>query len=156
VRNGLEDIWVHDQQESRNSFKAKDIVKQLQDGETDLASVAKKNKLKIQSREAIKRNGDIDGALTASAVKSFFETFEGGFIMAPVRNGFIVGKVTDVKIPDVNEITEKELAPITQKAVSLAQNEFINIYLGHLQTQYGVTVNDRLLMSMYGPGNEQF
>ena len=71
--------------------------------------------------------------------------------MAPVDGGFMVGTITAINIPAADKISDQDLRPISDSITRTAGNEFMAVYVQHLEDKYGVKINRRMLDLMFGP-----
>ncbi len=155
VKTTLAKIWIHDQQDVLNRQKAQESLKQLAMETKSLKDLARDNKSKVKTYK-LKRVDDLPPALTEEARTKFFELGQGGYALSRVKDGYIVGKIATVTLPDVTKITEEDLQSITESATRTVQNETLLVYLEHLHQKYGVKISAGTLDAIYGPGSNAF
>lgn len=153
IREDLKKVWISDQQHVLNKMKAQQILKALASDEKTLDQLAAESGIPVQNF-SLNRAGDTPAPLTAGAQEKFFEIKKGDYAMAALDEGFFVGQVTAISLPETKKITDKELEPVLKAATQGSQDETFLSYLGYLQDKYRVTINQNLLQQMYGPGTE--
>ena len=73
-------------------------------------------------------------------------------MMADSKDSYVLLRLDSIKIP---QSVKKEDADILMRTAQKSmQDEYLQLYLQHLSTKYGVKVNRELLESTYGPGSE--
>lgn len=153
VKKELAKIWVEDQQSVMNKQRASDALRSLASGEKTLQQVASAYGAAIQTY-TLKRNEDPPKPLSTPAKTKFFETPDGEYTVSNAYNGYIVGQIAGVTLPDTGKIPEKELAKTIETATQGTQDEFLMAWLRSLYDRASVKINHALIQQMYGPGNE--
>ncbi len=152
VKDELSKTWIQDQKEVANKLRAEDALKALNASEKTLNDIAAANGASVQT-VTMTRDEDAKEPMNQPAKTLFFTLDENEPGMAPAKDGYILGIVTGVKLPDPKKISEADKKSFTEIAQQGEQGEFMQIYFKHLQSAYNVKINQRLLDQTYGPGN---
>lgn len=150
VRDQVITAWKKDQVEQKLTAKANEIRDRLAKGD-DIAKVAADNSLEAKTVAAVKRGMQPTGDLTAPAIQAAFGGPKGHAAVA-------AGKDDQTKI--VLVVTETTLSPYFSGAPDLVQNEeqlsdqiardFLGQYVGQLQSQLGLQINQTALEAAIG------
>ena len=153
VKGDLKKIWIADQQSVMNKQRASDALRALANGEKTMQQIADTYREGLRVFN-LKRNEDPAEALTPSAKTKFFEIGDGDFAIATAQNGYVIGEVTAINLPDTAKLSEKELKETIETATRGTQDEFLLAWMQGLYDSAKVKINHQLLQTMYGPGSE--
>lgn len=152
VKADLRKVWIADQQEVLNKRRAQEILKSLASGEKSLEQAAKDAGVSVQTFR-IRRNGNPPENLSAPAKTKFFETPGNEYAVAAAQDGYIVGQVTKVTLPDPDKISADDLKKTRETATQGSRDEHLLAYMQYLQDKAKVKINRHLLATTYGPGS---
>lgn len=127
--------------------KAKELLDRAKAG-TPLAQVSAEADIPLQIAEGLRR-GRAEGPFSAESVTSVFDVKDGGFGIAlgapePDR---IVFQVTKVEIP---QQMPPDTSRVTQELSRQLENDVLVQYLGAIQKELGVKINERLFAQAVG------
>ena len=154
VKAELAKTWIADQRNVGNKIKVEKAINELVQGKTNLKNIANDNGVDIKTTTLI-RSKDPTAPLTKPAQKLLFEIPKGHYGYGAVKDGYIIGQVTDVNLPDVSKLSDDKLKDTIQTAQGNEQNEYFDMYLNKLYADYKVKVNAELLRKTYGSDNGQ-
>lgn len=144
VREQVETRWRDDQVANLLRAKAAEMLEKLKSG-TPFADVAAAAGLKVETKADIKR-GNAQPPLSARTIDAIFRTAKDGYgnaeAAAPVEQ--VVFRVVDITMPTVDEKSE-EVARVREGLNRSFTEDVFGGYLGHLQRQVGVSINDNAL-----------
>lgn len=150
VKEQVEKNWRDEEVGRALAAKAADIVKGLQAGGS-LADVAKAQGAAVQTVSGVKRSGG--GGLLPQVVAAIYNTTNGGAGSAAAPNGRIIFKVTGSEVPAFDASTAAMKSAAANSRAAIAE-DLVNQYLGKLQSDLGVTVNEAALRQATGANNE--
>lgn len=138
--------WTEDETAKAIEAKAKALLAKAESG-TPLAQVAGEAELPIQMADALRR-GRADGNFSPESLQAVFDAKDGGFGETPAAKapGRIVFQVTKVIVPPPTEAD----ARVAQDLSRQLQNDVLMQYLGGLQKQIGVQINQRVYAQSVG------
>ncbi|MFS8038272.1 SurA N-terminal domain-containing protein [Xanthobacter sp. AM11] len=138
--------WTEAETETAVEAKAKALLEQAQAG-TALAQVAEQAGLALQSADQLRR-GRAAGPFSTESIASVFDVKDGGFgiALAATEPSRVVFQVTAVAVPAVTPDTTRVAAELSRQV----ENDVLLQYLGALQKEIGVTVNDRVFAQAVG------
>jgi peptidyl-prolyl cis-trans isomerase D len=144
VKDEIESRWRNDQVANVLRVKATEMLDKLKAG-TPFAEVAAGAGLKIETRAEIKR-GNAVAPFSARTVDGIFRTAKDGFGMADgaAPGEQVVFRVTDITMPEIDAKSE-EATKIREALNRGFTEDVFGGYLGFLQRQVGVTINDNAL-----------
>jgi len=143
--------WTDQEKAKRLQAKADDLIKALQAGKT-LDDVAKELGVEVQQAWNLKRNSDGQG-LSAAAVNQVFATPVKGFATALSGNGDerIVFQLNESLVPPFDPKAEAAVA-LERQMGQLVQQDLLSQYVGRLQSDLGLTINQTNLNRAIGGG----
>jgi len=145
VKAKLEKRWINEQKALTNRARSNDAVS----AEGSFAEIAKENKASIKTYSKLKRVAGPKAPLTAPALRQIFDASEGDIVKLEIADGFMIGRVSAIKLPDTKN-AGKDIEEIqTQTAEALPQ-EIFSQYINFLSDKYKVKVNSRVLEAIYG------
>ncbi len=140
----VENRWRNDQVANLLRAKAAEMLDKLKAG-TPFAEVAAAAGLKIETKADIKR-GNALPPLSVRTIDAIFRTAKDGYgtAEAAAPGEQVVFRVTDVTMPEVDANSEE--AKRIREALNRSFTEDVfGGYLGYLQRQVGVTINENAL-----------
>ncbi len=151
VKDQVELRWREQELAKRLNEKASEIVEKLKGGAT-LADAAAADHLKVETLTGIKR-GQPSGPLSATSLEAIFRTGKNeiGKADAAQPSEQIVFRVTDISVPplDAQSDDSKRTAETLNRGLS---DDVLGEYIGHLQTEAGVTINRSALSQVISGG----
>jgi peptidyl-prolyl cis-trans isomerase D len=144
VKQEVETRWRNDQVANLLRAKATELIEKLKAG-TPFAEVAKAAGLTVETRTEIKR-GNAVAPFSGRTVDAIFRTAKDayGAAEAAAPGEQMVFRVTDITMPEVDAKSE-DVARIRETLNRGFTEDVFGGYLGHLQRQVGVTINENAL-----------
>lgn len=148
VREQVGTLWRRKARTELGQQAAQALANQVAGGES-FAELATAQKLETRVTAPFGRTMDDPQLwLPGELVRLLFEAKTGDLVLAPLADGFAIARLTDVRAADVatNDAALKGLGDQVSNAIGadlLAQFETV------LRRQYGVTVNERALATMF-------
>lgn len=144
VRDAVAELWRLAESIRLSEEKATALAERLKIGE-DFAELAASEGLELSQTEPITRF-ESDPARTPAALLSqqLFEIAEGEVITVATANSQIVAKLKEVLEPE-SDGRDAQLAEIEEQLTVSLQNDIFQQFLGALQQEFDVTVNQRLI-----------
>jgi peptidyl-prolyl cis-trans isomerase D len=138
VRDQLETRWREDQIASRLRTKAAEMVKKLETG-GNLAEEAAGIGSKVESAKDFKREGSPAG-VPSSAVTAAFRTAKDAIGQSGSGSEWVVFRVTDVNVPQVDMATDeaKKLRDTLQRSLT---DEQVAQYVTKIESEIGTSIN---------------
>ena len=155
VKGDLAAVWVKDQQQLLNKMNVQKEIEFILIGEKDLKTLARENGLSIKSFKNIKRVDSAPEGLSSTAKTKFFDLAKGEYTVTSAPDGYFIGHVTKVSLPDASKAKEEELARVKDVSVRGAMDEFMLLFLENEREKRGVEINQRAIEQFFGPGREQ-
>lgn len=155
VKGNLANIWVRDQQQVLNKLNVQSALQALVSGETDLEELAAQNNLPVKSYNALTRIDEAPEGLSGTAKTKFFDLPEGEFTVTSAQDGYFVGTVTDVRLPEIAQASEEDMAQIRETSTQGSMDEFMLLYLENERKSRTVKINQNAIARYFGPGSEQ-
>ncbi len=152
VQEDLIKKWTKRAQKLAVMRKADRILTGLQEG-ASLEDIAKEEGYSIKTI-SLERQGEPGKIFDASARMRFFPLKEGEYTSAGTTNGQIIGQVSKINLPNLDNIGATERATYEQALQRILPNELLQAYIGSLTDRYQVKINRALLQKAYG-GEEQ-
>jgi len=144
VKEDLENRWRNDQVANVLRAKATELLDKLKAG-TPFAEVAAGAGLKVETRADIKR-GNAVPPFSVRTIDAIFRTAKDGYgsAEAAAPGEQVVFRVTGITIPefDANSDDAKKIREALNRGFT---EDVFGGYLGFLQRQVGVTINDNAL-----------
>jgi peptidyl-prolyl cis-trans isomerase D len=145
VKRTLEKRWIAEQKALTNRARAAEAL----NANKELKELAKEYKTSVKTYSKLKRVRDVKPPLTPQALNQIFETPQGSVVKLDIENGFMIGRVADVTLPDIKE-AEKEIEEIQNETAQALPQEIFAQYINFLSDKYQVKVNNRVLEAVYG------
>lgn len=102
-------MWMQDKRELENKLRAQNLLQRLQNSETSLEKAASEYNTTVKTLENISRADPATESLPATAKTKFFNIGKNRFAVSQLEDGFLIGQVTAISLPDPENITEKDL-----------------------------------------------
>jgi peptidyl-prolyl cis-trans isomerase D len=152
VKDELETRWRNDQVANVLRAKAAEMLDKLKAG-TPFAEVAAAAGLKIETRADIKR-GNAGPPLSIRTIDGIFRTAKDsyGAAEATAQGEQVVFRVTDITMPTLDS-TSEEATRIRDSLNRSFTEDVFSGYLGYLQRQVGVTINESVLKQVVSGQN---
>ena len=144
IRELVESRWRDDQIANRLRAKAAEMLEKLKTGASFTETAAAAG-LKVQKRAEVKR-GNAQAPLSTRTIDAIFRTAENGFGTADAEAAAeqVVFRVVDVTMPKVDD-TSEEARRVRETLTRSFNEDVFGEYLGYLQRQVGVTINQNAL-----------
>jgi peptidyl-prolyl cis-trans isomerase D len=144
VKDELATRWRNDQVANLLRAKATEMLEKLKAG-TPFAEVAKDAGLKVETRTEIKR-GNAVPPFSGRTVDAIFRTAKDAYAIAEAAapGEQLVLRVTDITMPEVDPKSE-DATRIRESLNRSFTEDVFGGYLGYLQRQVGVTINQNAL-----------
>lgn len=145
VRAKLLVRWIDEQKALTNRIRTQEALA----SEKPLKDLAKENKTTIKTYAKLARSNEVKPPLTPAALRQIFNSAESELIQIEVNDGFMIGSVTTITLPDT-EKASKEIEEIRSQTAEALPQEIFNQYINFLSDKYRVKVNSRVLQAVYG------
>ncbi len=147
IRDQVESRWREDQIASRLRTKATEMVKKLEQG-GNLAEEATAIGSKVESAKEFKREGSPAG-LPSSAVTAAFRTAKDGVGQSGTGAEWVVFRVTDINVPQVDAASEevKRLRETLQRSLT---DEQVAQYVTKIESEIGTSINQAAFAQVTG------
>lgn len=152
IKADLKKTWIADQQNILNRDKAKAAFEALDSGKSTLDKIAQDSHADIQT-VTMERMGEPKGAFTEDAKKTFFDLEKGAAGFSAGKDGYIIGQVAAIKLPDAAKISATEIDALGEGFKKTTQDQYLQSYTQWLRTRYKVSVNNETLKQVYGGDN---
>ncbi len=149
VKADLKKRWIGDQQRAANKLRAEEAFAKLK-GDTDLSSLSKEISIAKKSYNKIIREAEAKAPIDETVKRQIFTAQSNEPIMIKVKDGYMIGEVTNVSLPDETKVTDAQIDSIIEQESVGLQQEIMAQYINAMSERYNVKVNDRLLKSLYG------
>jgi peptidyl-prolyl cis-trans isomerase D len=146
VRDKVAAEWRADQIAKALAEKAADLVKQLNSG-ADIAALAAAAGTEVRKAADVRRQGGAN--LPETLVTAVFNTGAAGAGSAATPDGRAVFKVTGDVTPPLDPLDPKG-KDLQNKTSSGFADDFVGQYVGALQRELGVKIDDTVLRSAQG------
>jgi peptidyl-prolyl cis-trans isomerase D len=148
VKKDLSKQWMDEQRALTNRARTEDLFAQIKSG-TSLKDAAKKVGTTIKNFKKLKRDGAPKAPLTIPALRQIFDTPQNTALRLSNPEGFIIGQVTAVTLPDI-ENAEKDIQILKDNISDSLTQEALTQYISTLAQKHNVKINDRVLKIVYG------
>jgi peptidyl-prolyl cis-trans isomerase D len=139
--------WRDEEVADALATKANDMVQKLNGGAT-LASLAEPDKLEVKTASDIHRRG-VAAGLPENVVTAIFNAPPNGAGSVAAAEGRLVFKITADTVPPV-DVAGDQIKQLQQQVNEGLTNDFITEYVGALQRQLGVSINQAALQAAEG------
>ncbi|MCB9991448.1 MAG: peptidyl-prolyl cis-trans isomerase [Rhodospirillales bacterium] len=153
VKDDLRKVWIDDQKQVANKLRTEEALRRLNNGEADLKTIAAETKAQIKTYK-LERTKDAPEKFGDAAKNLFFYIEKDGHGASPATDGYVIGKVESVTLPDTEKLSGDELERTMQLAENGNQEEALSLFLQELHNEYDVKINKALIDRTYGPGGE--
>lgn len=147
VRSQVEAKWREDQVSAKLRTMATDMVKKIEAG-ASLATEAAAAGLTVETAKDFRRDASLS-ALPSSAVAAAFRTPKDGVGQASGAGEYIVFRVTDVTVPQVDASSE-ELKRLKDTLERSLTDEQVAQYIRRIESQIGTTINQAAFAQVTG------
>ena len=148
VKAKLQNRWMDEQKTLSNRARATEALAKLKAG-ASLKDIAKEYGATINSYNNLQRDKTPKKPITMSAARAIFIAPQGEALKLDIEDGFLIGAVSDVTLPDVKN-AGTELKEIMNNAGEIMPQEILAQYINALSERYNVRVNNRVLEAVYG------
>ncbi len=155
VREDVLKKWTAHNQKMNNLVKCQTYLEPLNNDEKTLKDIAKDEKVKIKTFKEIGRFDEAPKDLPHGALMQLFAAKKGEYIIVSQDDYVLIGRTTDIHIPDPAKISDKELESFLPSMASEFQQEVVAAYVGYLQKKYGYSINEKLIKQMYDRGDDE-
>jgi len=151
VKDQVAARWHDDEVAKRLRMKADDLLAKLKAGRS-MAQLATEAGIQVQTATDLQRRKSA-GFIPAKAVEEVFKTAKGdaGSAEGETQVQRFVYRVTDVIDPKL-DIASPEAKQLSTTLQSSYADDVIGEYIGRLENEYGVTLNEQALNQVIGAG----
>ncbi len=149
VKDSIAKRWVTDQKKSANKARAAKVLEEINAGKS-LEDAAQENKTGFREVNGINRKDTPESPLTPIAAAQVFATEKGKNFSSEIDNGYIVGQVTNVTLPDHVKMDSKELKDLDALVGNTLQQDILAQYITNLMEGKKIEINQRQLENLYG------
>lgn len=150
VRAKVEKEWIETEQMRLNFKQAEELYSSLEDKkDASLKDIASKEKLTFK-KETIKNEDTPPYGLTRDAFSKFFIAKKGELQLIPYDEGLLIAQVSNIQFPDSSLFPEEEVTEANEALSAAFKQSLFASYMEHLRKKYDVSVNNDLLIQMYG------
>lgn len=144
VREEVVELWRARERDRLASEKAEAVVERLNSGE-DFAAVAEDEGLELQETQPVTRDAEDPAKIPHPLMaQQLFEIAEGEVSTFTIPGRQIVARLKEVLPPD-EEGRDDRLAELEEQLTASLQDDIFQQFLGALQQEFAVTVNQRLV-----------
>lgn len=148
VKQQVETAWKDDQTAKILFKKATDLVKHLDSGQTLAVIASAQGNLPIKNVTGIRRTESQD--LPQAVLSEVFDRKVGAGGSAPTANGDrVLFKVVDAKVPPL-DLNRPDFQNIVAQMKTALDDDLVAQYVGQLQGEIGVQINQAALDSIIG------
>jgi peptidyl-prolyl cis-trans isomerase D len=147
VKDDLTKRWTEDRKKQANMESAMKLVDLLDSKKTALEKIAAENKTAVV-KKSFSRSEGAPKDMDQGAAARFLAADKDSFLMTPVTGGVVIGRVTDIKIP--NKTDDKAIKEEAESLAEEQQQENMMSFASYLQNRYSVVTNPSLLQRYYG------
>ena len=153
VKDRVETRWREEEIATRLKAKAAELADKLKSGKS-LAEVAGEAKLKVETAQGVKRRGG--GNLAPRLVEAMFRTPKDGVGTTEGNSAAeqIVFRVTDITLPKLDEAAA-ETKRLNETLRRGLQDELLSQYVARLETDLGLTIDERALRQATGAASPE-
>lgn len=150
VKDAVTARWTEEETARAIQAKAEELLKRAEGG-IPLAQVAGEAELPLRIADGLRR-GRVDGPFSTDAVNRVFDLKDGGLGEALATNApeRLVFQVTNVIAP---QLSAEEDTRIANEIAQQIESDILLQYLGAIQREIGVQINQRALSQAIGAGN---
>ncbi len=143
VRAQVEEAWRNDEAVRITNESANGYLKRIEGGET-LDAIANELGVAVETAERVTRNGG--EAISPSAAAAAFALTEGKFAVSATGRGAdrMILRLDSVNTPPFNA-EDASIRSLKSQFEQTLTNEWLTQYVARVQSQLGVSVNDRAL-----------
>jgi len=149
VKADVRQRWIDEQKKQVGKAKAKTILDAVNGGKS-LEDVAKENHLNVRTVETVGRQEDPPAPLTPIVTAQMFTTDIGKNFSSEIKDGFLVGQVTDITLPEAPKTDSKEMTDLQELIGKTMTQDVLAQYVAHLSKGRKILVNRPLLDQTYG------
>jgi peptidyl-prolyl cis-trans isomerase D len=150
VRSQVEAKWREDQISAKLRTMATEMVKKIEAG-ASLATEAAAAQLTVETAKDFRRDASLS-ALPSSAIAAAFRTPKDGVGQASGSSEWIVFRVTDVTVPQVDAGSE-ELKRLKDTLERSLTDEQVAQYIRRIEAAIGTTINQAAFAQVTGANN---
>ncbi len=148
VRGELEKDWMAQQRTLTNQARAEEVFAAV-NTDDDFEKAQKDFNLSVKDFNGLKRGDATNKDLSFIALSQIFDADQDDVLKIQTKNGFLIGKVTKIELPDTQN-ADKEIEEIQKQNSQYLGQEIMGQYMISLLDKYKVRINDALLQQVYG------
>lgn len=148
VKKNLKERWIAQQKQLANRDRVNQAVDKIRNG-ASVKDVAKEYGARVQTFSKLVRTKEPKAPISFIAQRQIFDTAEGTPLQLATKDGFLVGQVSKVTLPNADK-ADKAIADIQKQTEELLPQEILSQYVGTLAQKYKVEINERVLQMVYG------
>lgn len=150
VKKTLADDFVNEQQRVETFRKISELVGDIKAGKKTFEDAARETGKKIEKREGLSLGGAMPAPLTDNQRAMIFESYIGDLLTLPFEGGVALARVKAIKLPEIEEKSEEQIARIEAELSKEVKDEVFNYYVQRLGRKHPAVVNHQLLEQVYG------
>lgn len=139
VKAKLKTKWLNEQKKLANKARAAEALAKLKEG-ASLKDVAKEYGASVKNFNNLKRGEVPKAPITFSAAQRIFFTEESVPLNLQIENAYLIGAVSDIKLPDTKN-ANKDIDKIIENAKEVMPEEILSRYIGSLSDRYDVRLS---------------
>ena len=153
VRDDIIERLTQTRLRTQNMINAQAHLATLQSGIQDLQAVARNTQKRVRRLSDIGRmssSEDLPEPLTQSTHAALFQLEEGEVELLETRDGFLLARISSVRIPETDELNEDALKDIESVLRQSKDLERQQSYAQFISDNVNVYINNTLLQQIYG------
>lgn len=146
VRSDLEKLWLDQQRVAANKAEAQTLLSDLNAGKISLSAAAKGG----LHQATVNRKDAPAKPLTPIAAAQAFAIEKNKAFSAEVENGFLIGKVTDITLPETVKEDTPEFKSLEELTARSLEQDILGQYVASLSKGKEIKINKQQLDALYG------
>lgn len=149
----LKKRWMGDTRRVQNKMHVLEVLSTAKTNSATFKDIAKSEKKQTKTLSNLKRDSKPKAPLTDSALRTVFEAPESEPFIIDLEDGAAIVNIQKLSLPDAPK--EDVLKTAQNALLQSMQNEAYTLYVNKLRDKYGVSINEKLLKTVYGTRAEQ-
>ena len=155
VKDELAVQYLSDQRHADNAVKLRKFMAELETGGSSFDSIVADTRKSKETIADIKVQAEVPLPLTKAVAPKIFEADIGETILLDLDDKFLLAKISGYSVPDVTDIPQEQMDTLVQTLNREQEDEVFLMYVRDLGQHYDVSVNNRLLDSVYGQKQDE-
>lgn len=149
----LKTRWMNDSRSTENRLAVMQTLKEATENESSLQEIAKAQGQPITKATKLKRDGQPTAPLTQTVLENIFNAQKNTMLILNLDGGTAIAQIKDISLD--GKINDDAHTAAENTLLQSLQNEAYTIYVNELQNEYGVSINNTLLETIYGQQDTQ-